>query len=415
MKIELAEACNALVCLGHACRTPFCAICGLPAKHNSNHWQAGSPCPRWKLPTDPRASFDPVPERRDAQRSPEWRAAQRLWDLELEIWRQRDWNHQLVRDEVHVKHLLRAFENTTEDAAMERTETRLRNFFNDLQVVLYRHFEWDHDRNIAVRMAETRFRILREELAGDRNFTILRCLVILLQAAMYMIPLHRGVGLHLTEEHLRLLWIDYMSKLASIAVVWESIEVKVMFKHPRLVDVYQRTVDELEWLAADTAARLREPPRPARAIEPNMNAIHEVDMSALQDRPLLMAEYLRAYEGLEAMRLGLIEREIARPEWLGAAIDMFWLQYSNLNISSLFQDATSSRVRLYYMAHFLAQHQEIELRREQTDLTPWPDMLAEESEEGWRKKMEAYDEFADRFMDMIPVDMLADYMRGWRG
>jgi hypothetical protein len=63
IKVELAEACNALACPGHACRTQFCAICGLRARYDSDHWQAGKPCPRWNLPTSANAGFDPVDKR----------------------------------------------------------------------------------------------------------------------------------------------------------------------------------------------------------------------------------------------------------------------------------------------------------------------------------------------------------------
>ncbi|KAK0356734.1 hypothetical protein LTR02_001484 [Friedmanniomyces endolithicus] len=53
---NLWEGCNAMVC--EKCRTHFCYICGDKAGHDSDHWAAGKPCPRWNQPGSRRAMQD---------------------------------------------------------------------------------------------------------------------------------------------------------------------------------------------------------------------------------------------------------------------------------------------------------------------------------------------------------------------
>lgn len=53
---ELLDGCNTISCSN--CQTEWCFICSQPAKHKSDHWVPGNPCPRFGQPGDPRAVFD---------------------------------------------------------------------------------------------------------------------------------------------------------------------------------------------------------------------------------------------------------------------------------------------------------------------------------------------------------------------
>ena len=106
MKVELAEACDALTCLDHPCRTSFCAICGTRAEHDSDHWHLGKPCPRWNKPTDANAGFDPVPGAVEQPRTAKWIVAESLMSIEMADWRKRPWDTISVRDEKHTIYLL---------------------------------------------------------------------------------------------------------------------------------------------------------------------------------------------------------------------------------------------------------------------------------------------------------------------
>ncbi|KAK0287235.1 hypothetical protein LTR35_002729 [Friedmanniomyces endolithicus] len=58
---NLWEGCNAMVC--EKCRTQFCYICGEEADHDSDHWGARKPCPRWNQPGSRHAMHDRGPRR----------------------------------------------------------------------------------------------------------------------------------------------------------------------------------------------------------------------------------------------------------------------------------------------------------------------------------------------------------------
>lgn len=60
LKCEIRDGCNAMVCPSSSCGTSFCFICGQPAGHNSDHWKAGSSCPRFNASGSVHAQFDRV-------------------------------------------------------------------------------------------------------------------------------------------------------------------------------------------------------------------------------------------------------------------------------------------------------------------------------------------------------------------
>ncbi|SMR42900.1 unnamed protein product [Zymoseptoria tritici ST99CH_1E4] len=49
---ELREACNFVRCALSSCEKGFCYLCGTETAHESNHWDDGRPCTRWKHPDD---------------------------------------------------------------------------------------------------------------------------------------------------------------------------------------------------------------------------------------------------------------------------------------------------------------------------------------------------------------------------
>lgn len=59
LPVFLGEACNHMTCPSIACGgTQFCFICGKPATHDSRHWTAGMPCPRFNRPGAGNALYD---------------------------------------------------------------------------------------------------------------------------------------------------------------------------------------------------------------------------------------------------------------------------------------------------------------------------------------------------------------------
>ena len=109
----------------------------------------------------------------------------------------------------------------------------------------------------------------------------------------------------------------------------------------------------------------------------------------------------------------MIELGMARPPRLSAAIDMFWLQYINLQIPKRFWQATSDREKHRLMVNFLANDQEIEDRREEMETDRWPEDMGMPSAELWESTMEGYNKVAEQFKKMVSASVLIDYVRGW--
>lgn len=218
MKVELAEACNTLTCLGHPCRTSFCAICGTRAEHDSAHWQSGKPCPQWNKPTDANAGFDPVPVAVDQPRTVEWVVAESLVRVEMTDWRQRPWNTLPVRDEKHTIWLLHVSNLIAEDAAMGRDEAVLRQFNSELEAHLEAYFR-EVGVNAGLPHGRERVEELYSRLEDEENLTLLRHLLLLHKDALLVLPLHRGIGRYLTVEHLRRLQVNYECKSFNIVAI----------------------------------------------------------------------------------------------------------------------------------------------------------------------------------------------------
>lgn len=408
MKVELAEACNALRCLGHPCRTSFCAICGLRAEHDSDHWQLGKPCPRWNKPTDANAGFDPVPVPVEPRRTAEWIAAEQLMNTEMENWRQRPWNDLLVRDEKHTIWMLHVSNLTAEDTGMERDTAILRQRNSELEASL-EALLWEVGVNVGLPRARRRVEELYSRLEDEENLTLFRHLLLLHKNALQVLPLHRGVGRHLTKEHLRQLQVNYVCKYFGLMALWDAIEERFMLDYPRFVEMLQRTTDELEWLIIDIREDLEG--LNDEAVEPH--ARNQPDLPVVEDRPDLWTASHEVYKELERARLSMIELDMARPPRLGAAIDMFWLQYSNLQIPRQFRQATSVHEKHGLMTDFMANDHEIAERREEMGIDRWPEDMKHPSAELWESTMEGYDKVAEQFKKMVPTAVLINYLRGW--
>lgn len=71
LSVELKDGCNAMHCVSSSCGWSFCFLCGERAEHDSNHWKAGSKCPRWNQADSQNAQFDhpePANQQDDEQR-----------------------------------------------------------------------------------------------------------------------------------------------------------------------------------------------------------------------------------------------------------------------------------------------------------------------------------------------------------
>lgn len=60
--VQLGSGCNQMTCT--FCGTQFCFLCGKEASHDSGHWMAGQPCPRWGKANAQNPMFDAAPEPR---------------------------------------------------------------------------------------------------------------------------------------------------------------------------------------------------------------------------------------------------------------------------------------------------------------------------------------------------------------
>ena len=413
MKVELAEACNALRCLGHACRASFCAICGLRAYHDSGHWQTGKPCPRWNQPTDRNAGFDRLPEVTEPPPSAEWLAAQRLITTEMDNWRERKWNERYMHDEKHTIWWLNIANLTAERATVVRHPAELQEFNLELQALLEARFEETSIPEEGVKPARAKVEERRKILADEANLTLFRHLLLLQEEALQVLPLHRGVGRRMTKDHMGRLQINYICKHFGILVLSEAIDKSFMLNYPRLVDMFQRTVDELEWLMIDLQDGLEEPTAWAEAIDSEPRT--QTNIQVPEDQAKLCADSYAVYKALEAKRLAMIELETARPPWLGAAIDMFWLQYRNLRFPTWFRNAGSMSEKCGLMMHFVAHDQEIKLRRNEIAMDNWsPEEFKEPNAELWEATISGYTEFAAQFRKLVPQAVLMDFLRGWR-
>jgi len=410
MRVELAEACNALQCLGHPCRASFCAICGRRAEHESDHWQLGKPCPRWNKPTDANPGFDPAPVAVEPVRNEIWVAAEHLMITEMADWRQRSWNIVPVRDEKHTIWLLHVSNLTAEEVAMERDEATLRQFNSELEANLEAYFR-EVGVNAGLPHARGRVEELYRRLENEENLTLLRHLLLLHKDALQVLPLHRGVGQHLTKDHLRRLQVSYVCKYFSMVALWEAIGDQFMLDYPRFVDTLQRTVDELEWLIIDIREELDE----TEDEVPELDAGDQLELPVVEDSPKLWEDSHKVYKALEGMRLDMIELGLVRPPRLGAAIDMFWLQYSSLQIPKRFREAASIREKHRLMIEFMANDQEIEERREEMRTDRWPEEMRRPNTELWESTMEGYTKVAEQFKKLIPTAVLINYQRGWLG
>jgi hypothetical protein len=134
-----------------------------------------------------------------------------------------------------------------------------------------------------------------------------------------------------------------------------------------------------------------------------------------EDKTSLWADSYDVYKGLETKRLDMIELGMARPPRLGAAIDMFWLQYSNSKIPRRFRDAKSIQEQHILMINFMANDQEIEQRREEMGTDRWPAEFKDPNAETWEATMAGYTQLAKQFKKLVPPVVLIDFQRGWLG
>ena len=315
----------------------------------------------------------------------------------------------IVRDEKHTIYLLHVSNLAAKDFGIERDEDALQQFNLELETHLEAHFR-ELGFNGGLPHARARAEELYGRLSDEENLTILRHLLLLHKDAVQVLPLHRGVGQHLTKEHLARLQVNYVCKYFSIITVWNAIEEYFMLDYPRFIDTLQRTIDELEWLIIDIREDL-EDDLANEAAEPN--ARNQLGVPVVEDWPGLWADSYEVYRKLEDLRLSMIELGFVRPPRLASAIDMFWLQYRNLQVPKRFREAISARERNALMINFLANDQEIELRREEMGTGRWPQEVTDSTGELWKATMEGYTEFAQRFKRVVPISVLVNYQRGW--
>jgi hypothetical protein len=410
MRVELAEACNAVVCLGHACRTEFCAICGRRARHDSDHWQAGKSCPRWNLPTSANAGFDPVPEpvvpEPEPELSPRWLAAQHFWNTELDIWRRRAWNHMLARDETYVTYLMLDLERAAEEATTKLDVYDLKLFKIGLYGLTQLHFRNNIGEGPSVETLEQQDRVseLRDRLAEDADLTFFRILLLAQHDAFNMLALTRGDTRRLTGYHLTRLMIRCAGVFSVLTVVEGTIEEETMLEYPRLVNLVHGTIAELRQFVMKAADLVIDHADEIGYAEPIV--IDPWDVPASVDERVI-ATYLQIHKQLEATRLRLIHKNIPRHPGLAAAIDLFWLQWKNLDTPRLLWEARSAYERESLWEDFVVRHRDIEKYAKQV-WDPQPPEELEAQLGGLRRKITVeYDELVERFKRLIPEDFVS--------
>jgi hypothetical protein len=419
IRVELAEACNALECLGHACRTQFCAICGRRARHDSDHWQAGKPCPRWNLPKSANAGYDPVPEpvepERQPEPSPQWLAAQHFWTNELYNWRQRPENHMLVRDETYVNYLMLDFERAADGATTRWGVYDLRDFKVALYGLTQLHFRHKDGPVPSAEMLEMQARVseLHERLAEDGNLTLLRLLLLAQHNAFDVLSLTRRITRLLTRDHLLRLMLRCTGVFGVMTVIERTIDEEAMREHPRLVSLVRDTTAELMAFVVKTAHMLIDQEGEIEYDEPDF--IDPRDVPEMVDKHVI-ATYWHKYQELEETRLRLIQKNIPRHPGLAAAIDLFWLQWKNLDTPRLLWEARSFHDRQLVMQKFVARHREIEKYAKQMWNPQLPGELAIQLGDLRRSMTAEYDELAERFKRLIPSDFVSfELMEEWDG
>ncbi|GAB7322428.1 hypothetical protein MBLNU13_g03372t3 [Cladosporium sp. NU13] len=280
-------------------------------------------------------------------------------------WRQRPWNTLPVRDEKHTIWLLHVSNLIAEDAATGRDEGVLRQFNSELEAHLEAYFR-EVGVNAGLPHGRERVEELYSRLEDEENLTLLRHLLLLHKDALQVLPLHRGIGRYLTVEHLRRLEVHYEY--------------------------------DLDGTGHEAAG---------------LDGGNQLDLPVVEDDPSLWADSYEVYKALEGVRLSMIERGMIRPPRLGAAIDMFWLQYSRLQIPRRFREATSDRENNKLMIDFLVDDTEIEERREEMGTDRWPEEMRRPNAELWESTMEGYPKVAEHFKKLNPPAVLINYVRGW--
>jgi hypothetical protein len=418
MRVELAEACNAVVCLGHACRTEFCAICGRRARHDSDHWQAGKPCPRWNQPTSANAGFDTPPEpapAREPELSPRWLIAQHFWNTEVDRWRGRHWNHLLARDETYVTYLMLDFERAAEAATTEWDVYDLKVFKIGLCGLTQLHFRNKIGAIPSMEMPEIQGPVseFRDRLEGDADLTLLRLLLLAQHDAFDLLALTRGDTTLLTRDHLTRLMLRCAGCFGVLTVVKQKIEEEIMLGYPRLVNMIHNTVAELMQFVAEALQLLFDHEGEIVYAERMALAPWHVPDSVDED---VRATYLQIHMQLDATRLHLIHKNIPRHSGLAAAIDLFWLQWKNLDTPRLLWQAGSTYERKCLWNNFVVRHRDIEKYAKQV----WDPQRSGELEAqlgGIRRTMTTeYDELIERFKSLIPEDFISfEPMADWDG
>lgn len=396
MKVELAEACNALICRGYACRTSFCAICGQPATYDSDHWQVGKPCPRWNRPSDSDAGYDPEPEivDEDLHRQRDWDTAHHFWHDETNHWRQRSWNQALARDEAYVLQLLDEFNQSTEGRMSEVNVPDLEKFNAELENALLPGMVNLESFEDWLETARLRLEAFRNDPGHDLNVTLFRMFLILGRDTLRLIPLYRGIGLQLTTHHMEHLMSCCMLKLASLLVVRHSIEESLISRFPRLMSLLSRTVRQLEALIDEISALLE------------VHETVEMEPPIHQDPENPMAGHLVAYRDMVEFHKSRVSQSFPRSEELDAAMGMFWLQYVNLTIPLRYQEARSFDEKYGLVARFGVQHHQIQQQRRVIEQFVWPDGLLEEKRDFWWRMLMEYDSAAAQFTEVYSPTIL---------
>jgi hypothetical protein len=217
----------------------------------------------------------------------------------------------------------------------------------------------------------------------------------------------------LTRDHLLRLMLRCTGLFGVMTVVERTIEEEAMREHPRLVSLVQDTTSELMAFVVETAHLLIDHEGEIEYDEPDV--INLRDVPEMVDKHVIAA-YWHKYQELEETRLRLIQKNISRHPGLAAAIDLFWLQWKNLDTPRLLLEARSIHDRHLVMQRFVARHREIEKYAKQVWDPQPPRELAIQLGDLRRSMTAEYDELAGVFKRLIPSSFVSyELMEDWDG
>ncbi|KAM0720185.1 hypothetical protein Q7P37_004321 [Cladosporium fusiforme] len=384
--IDLYSGCNAVRC-PNPCFTEACAQCGMAAAHDSDHWTAGTPCPRFGSKTDEGAIFDPPAQLQEEEEEQELEQLQeqlqeREQQLQIEIrqmemqhrrrvellaiplprvpflqrelarWQERGWARALVLDETHVTGVLRDAFGIIEGA---------------------RRLDVEIDRGVVLKMLLEQMRDAYPEIA-----------------------IWNGIGFRLDQEQSERLRARYQIMCDSLIALHHGIEERRWREYPRVAGAFRRMLDNLGQLIEDITAignqqeLVRQEENGAMVFDFGLNDIP--DVHALLPNVRTEARRLAAQAMINGGGPYNPEREF------------FANMEATLTVIGMFPHEVEERWSL--MSIFLARDDALDVLHDRHRA-----LAGVTAEQG--QLIDAYDQIARRFEALFTDRMRLHHRRGW--